>query len=86
MFRAADAKSCCAEEGKYGVVDRLEKSIERLRNPAPGSRIDVARDFGVDLNLLIANLRLTPAECVRRMHAACVSAEQIRGIARGRKS
>jgi hypothetical protein len=67
-------------------VDRLEKSIERLRHPAPGSRIEAARDFGIDLNLLIANLRLTPAERVSRMHAACVAAEQIRGIARRRSS
>ena len=66
-------------------MDRLEYSIERLRHPAPDSRIEAARDFGVDLNLLIANLRLTPAERVRRMHAACVSAEQLRGIARRRK-
>jgi len=63
-------------------VERLENSIKRLRHPAPGSRIEAARDFGVDLNLLIANLRLTPAERVIRMHAACVAAEQIRGIAR----
>jgi hypothetical protein len=65
-------------------VERLENSIERLRHPAPGSRIEAARDFGVDLKLLIENLRLTPAERVDRMHAACVAAEQIRGIARGR--
>jgi hypothetical protein len=67
-------------------MDRLERSIERLRHPAPGSRIEAARDFGVDLNLLITNLRLTPAERVNRMHAACVDAERIRGIARRRKS
>jgi hypothetical protein len=67
-------------------VDRLEKSIEQLRHPAPGSRIEAARDFGIDLNLLIANLRLTPGERVSRMHAACVAAEQIRGIARRRSS
>jgi hypothetical protein len=45
----------------------LEHSILRLRRYAPGSRIESARDFGVDLNLLIANLRLTPAERVRRI-------------------
>jgi hypothetical protein len=67
-------------------VDRLEYTIERLRHPAPGSRIEGARDFGIDLNLLIANLRLTPAERISRMHAACVAAEQIRGIARRRSS
>ena len=64
-------------------MDRLERSIERLRHPASGSRIAAARDFGIDLNLLIANLRLTPAERVSRMHAACVVAEQLRGIASG---
>lgn len=66
-------------------MDRLENTIERLRCPKPGSRIEAARDFGVDLNLLIANLRLSPAERVGRMHEACIAAEQIRGIARRRK-
>ena len=68
------------------LVDLLVSKIERLRHPQPGSRIDAARKFGVDLNLLIANLRLTPAERVNKMHEACTAAEQIRGIARSRKS
>ena len=67
-------------------MNRLENTIERLRHPAPGSLIEAARDFGIDLNLLIANLRLTPAERVRRMHAACVAAEHLQGIARRRNS
>ena len=67
-------------------MNRLETNVERLRHPEPGSRIEAARDFGVDLNLLIANLRLTPAERANKMHAACVAAEQIRGIARRRQS
>ena len=67
-------------------MDRLENAIERLRHPAPGSLIEAARDFGNDLNLLIANLRLTPAERVRRMHAACVAADHLQGIARRRSS
>jgi len=66
-------------------VDRLEKSIERLRHPAPGSRIEAARDFGIDLNLLIANLRLTPGERVSRMHAACM-ANSTPASADGRRS
>lgn len=66
-------------------MNRLEISIDRLRHPVPGSRIEAARNFGIDLNLLIANLRLTPAERVSRMHAACVAAEQLRGIARRRR-
>ncbi len=69
-----------------GSVDTLERSIERLLHPEPGSRIERARDFGVDLNLLVANLRLTPADRVKKMHEICVAAEQIRGIARRCKS
>ena len=57
-------------------------ALARLRNPAPGSRIEAARDFGVDLTLLMEQLRLTPAERVRRMHEAAVAAEQVRGAAR----
>jgi len=45
----------------------------------------------VDLNLLIANLRLTPAERAAKIraakiHAAGVAAQRIRGVARLRES
>ena len=38
---------------------------ENLLNPPPGSRIAAAKEFGIDLTLLIENLRLTPAQRVR---------------------
>lgn len=40
----------------------------RLRNPSPGSSIEAAKKHGIDLTLLIEQLRLTPSERVRRMH------------------
>lgn len=43
---------------------------EKLLNPRPGSRIAAARDFGIDLTLLVENLRLTPAERVKNNDAA----------------
>ena len=55
---------------------------ERLRHPRPGSRIEAAQRFGVDLSLLIEQLALTPEERVRRMHAAAEAAESARGSAR----
>jgi hypothetical protein len=61
---------------------QLARAEERLRNPAPGSRIEAAQRYGVDLTLLIEQLRLTPAERVRRMHQAAQAAEQLRGAAR----
>jgi hypothetical protein len=48
---------------------QLALAEERLRHPLPGSRIAAAQQYGVDLTLLIENLRLTPAERVRRSPA-----------------
>jgi hypothetical protein len=62
--------------------EEFERAVERLRRPVPGSRIAAARDFGIDLTLLIEQLRLTPAERVRRLHDASDAAERYRGTAR----
>jgi hypothetical protein len=62
--------------------ERLAQAEDRLRHPRPGSRIEAAQNFGIDLTLLIEKLRLTPAERVRRMHPAANAAEQVRGAAR----
>lgn len=57
----------------------------RLRNPTPGSRIEAAKESGIDLTLLIEQLRLSPAERVRRMHLIAQAAEKVRGSARARR-
>ena len=59
---------------------------ERLRNPPPGSRAAAAREYGVDLTLLIERLRKTPEERVRDLQGAIDGLEKIRGIARRKKS
>lgn len=43
---------------------------QKLMNPIPGGRIAKARDFGIDLTLLVENLRLTPAERLKSNDAA----------------
>jgi hypothetical protein len=55
---------------------------ERLCNPPPGSRVEAARDFGIDLTLLIERLRKTPEERVRDLQSAIEGLEKIRGKAR----
>jgi len=50
-----------------------------LRSPAAGSKIEAAQKFGVDLLLLIEQIKLSPAERARRMHALAQSAESVRG-------
>jgi len=40
---------------------------EKLLNPRPGSKIAAAKEFGIDLTLLVKNLRLTPQERVNNL-------------------
>ena len=59
----------------------MSSAEERLRNPLPGGRVEAARDFGVDLTLLIERLRKTPEERVRDLQGAIDGLEKIRGKA-----
>ena len=58
------------------------KAEDRLMNPAPGSAIEAAREFGIDLTLLIERLRLTPEERVRELQQTMNALAQIRGSTR----
>jgi hypothetical protein len=62
--------------------EEFARAEQRLRNPAPGSRIEAAKEFGIDLTLLIEQLRLTPAERASRMHSLAQLADNVRGAAR----
>lgn len=42
---------------------------ERLLNPVPGSRIAEAHEYGIDLTLLVENLRLSPADRIKQNDA-----------------
>ena len=64
--------------------EQFARAAEKLRNPAPGSRIEAAKKYGIDLTLLIEQLRLTPEERVRRMEDASQAMEMVRGAARRR--
>jgi hypothetical protein len=65
--------------------EELGRAAERLRNPAAGSRMAAAKKYGIDLTLLITQLRLTPAERVARMLEVSQVAERVRGAARRRR-
>jgi hypothetical protein len=65
--------------------EELLRAEEKLRHPAPGSRIEAARDYGIDLTLLISQLRRTPAERARKLQDAATALETVRGIARRRR-
>jgi hypothetical protein len=44
--------------------------------------LQAAKDFGIDLTLLIEQLRLTPEERVRKLERATKTLEKLRGVAR----
>jgi hypothetical protein len=64
------------------TLEQLARAEERLRHPRPGSKIEAAQRFGIDLTLLIEQLRLSPAERVRRALDVIQVAEAVRGAAR----
>lgn len=61
--------------------EELAVAEERLRNPAPGSRIEAAKIYGIDLTLLIEQLRLSPTERARGMEEYAEAVDAIRGAA-----
>lgn len=50
---------------------------EKLLNPKPGSKIAAAQEFGIDLTLLVKNLRLTPYQRVKNLQSAMVGLEEL---------
>jgi hypothetical protein len=64
--------------------EQFERARKRLMNPPPGSRMDAARKYGIDLTLLAEQLRLTPAERAQKLERASKALEKVRGVARRR--
>jgi len=70
------------EELRSLTAEEWARAEARLRNPPPGSAIEAAQRYGIDLTLLIENLRLSPSERLRKLENAANSLEAVRGIAR----
>ena len=68
------------EELRRLSPDRLARAEAWLLNPPPGSRAAAARDYGIDLTLLIEQLRRTPEERLRDLENSANSLERLRGI------
>lgn len=61
----------------------MKRTIEeRLLNPKPGSKIAAAKEFGIDLTLLLRQLRLTPQQRLDELQSAM---ESVEGLINARK-
>ena len=64
------------------TLEEKKRLLALIENPPPGSKIEAAKEFGVDLTLLVRNLSLTPDERVREMESALRFAEELREAVR----
>jgi hypothetical protein len=55
---------------------------DKLLNPRPGSKAAQARDFGIDLTLIVENLRLTPSQRLKNNDQAANDLAKLRAAAR----
>lgn len=55
---------------------------EKLLNPKPGSKAAAAQEFGIDLTLLVRQLRLTPQQRLDELQSSIKSVE---GLIKARK-
>ena len=51
---------------------------EKLLNPRPGSKVAAAKEFGIDLTLVVGSLRLSPEQRLEKLQQAMKSFEEIR--------
>ena len=61
--------------------EQLALAEERLLHPKPGGRIEAACNYGIDMTLLVEQLRLTPDERARKLEMASEALERVRGVA-----
>jgi len=62
----------------------VEVAIERLRHPKPGGKIWAAREYGVDLTLLMASLKRSPGERLADLQSVMRDLEHLRSAVRKR--
>lgn len=53
-------------------------AYELITNPPPGSDIAAAKEYGIDLTLLVENLDLTVAERLRKLYCVATFLDKMR--------
>jgi len=54
------------------------RGLELITHPPPGSKLAAAKEFGIDLTLLLENLALTPTERLEKAFAAAAFHHELR--------
>lgn len=59
------------------TLEEQRRLYELIQNPPPGSKIEAAKQYGVDLTLNLRSLALTPTERVLHMLGALRLVEEL---------
>ena len=66
----SDAGTCNAIKWYVMTAEEQRRLFDLVANPPPGSKIEAAKKFGIDLTLNLRRLALTPTERSREMEGA----------------
>jgi hypothetical protein len=58
--------------------EQRKLAYELITNPPAGSKLAEAKEFGVDLTLLVENLDLTVTERLRKLHSIAKFLDKLR--------
>lgn len=61
--------------------EQQKLAYELIANPLPGGKLAEAKEYGIDLTLLVENLKLTPTERARKADAGAESLRALRAAA-----
>jgi len=59
------------------TAEDRDRVIRLINDPPPGSKIAAAKEYGVDLTLLLRRLGMTPPERVQELEAAQAFVEDL---------
>jgi hypothetical protein len=60
------------------TAEQRKLAYELITNPPPGSDLAAAKEYGIDLSLLVENLDLTVAERLRKLYAVSTFLQKVR--------
>ena len=60
------------------TAEEKNRLIELITDPPPGSKLAAAKEYGIDLTLLVENLCMTPTGRLRNLQGAARFMEELR--------
>jgi hypothetical protein len=61
------------------TAEERDRFIQLINDPPPGSKVAAAKEFGIDLTLLVRQFELTPTERLRELDSAQTYLDGLRG-------